>query len=88
MKETKKALKELGYNVIPFFLTDEVWDNARDLVASMTANGIFPGILEDIENEAETLQDNLKPMHELLNGNKHARSMYEVFKMNMFSKAR
>ena len=45
----KKGLREMGYNVVPFFLTDEVWDNARDLMAAMTANGICPGIFEEIE---------------------------------------
>jgi hypothetical protein len=26
MKLTSKALKEIGYNVVPYFLTDDVWE--------------------------------------------------------------
>ena len=88
MKITKQALKDLGYNVVPFFLTDEVWDNARDLIASMMANGTCPGIFEEMQNESETIPDVLQPMWEMLMGNQTYRSLYDKYKEIKFGRAR
>ena len=30
IKKSEQKLRELGYLVVPFFLTDEVWQQARD----------------------------------------------------------
>ena len=50
VKETEKALRELGYNVVPFFLTDEVWDLGRELEMAITANGIISDLMEEVKD--------------------------------------
>ena len=47
-------------------LTEEVWDNARDLVTAITANGFCKGIFDDLEKECETMPDTLKPIRKRL----------------------
>ena len=41
MAETEQTLKQLGYKVVPFFLTNEVWDNARDYMMAILATGMM-----------------------------------------------
>ena len=48
MKQTEQALRELGYNVVPFFFTDEVWDVGRDLAMSMAANGLISDLMDEV----------------------------------------
>ena len=55
IKETEKALRELGYNVVPFFLTDEVWDLGRELEMAMTANGIISDLMEEVKDECDSI---------------------------------
>ena len=50
VKETERALRELGYNVVPFFLTDEVWDLGRELEMAITANGIISDLMEEVKD--------------------------------------
>ena len=50
VKETEKALRQLGYNVVPFFLTDEVWDLGRELEMAITANGIISDLMEEVKD--------------------------------------
>lgn len=50
VKETERALKTIGYNVVPFFLTNEVWDQARDYIMSMLSNGICPELFSQMED--------------------------------------
>jgi Asp-tRNA(Asn)/Glu-tRNA(Gln) amidotransferase A subunit family amidase len=35
---TEKALKNLGFTVVPFFLTQDVWNSARDFAQSLQTN--------------------------------------------------
>jgi hypothetical protein len=42
MKETERRLREMGYEVVPFFLTDDVWNQGRDFMFCSLANGIIP----------------------------------------------
>ena len=60
LKMTEKALLELGYNVVPFYIEPEEFKEARDIFMSFVANGMTPGMLRDIENECETLMKPLK----------------------------
>jgi len=60
MKETERHLKELGYKVVPFFLTDEVWDQGRDYMYAVLSNGYLDGTIRDLESEGETLMENSK----------------------------
>jgi len=59
MKETERSLKELGYLVVPYFLTDEVWKQGMDLMMSLVANGYLSQLLSDIDDECETLSPSL-----------------------------
>ena len=56
---TEKALKDLGYEVIPFFLREETWDKGRNFLIGMLSNGSAPSMLNDFLKEGEAL---LKPM--------------------------
>lgn len=38
IESTEAAVKQLGFNIVPFFLTQDVWDSARDFIQSMRAN--------------------------------------------------
>ena len=38
IKITENKLRELGYLVVPFFLTDEVWQQARDFQMLIMGN--------------------------------------------------
>eukprot|EP00356_Strombidium_inclinatum_P009668 CAMPEP_0170507964 /NCGR_PEP_ID=MMETSP0208-20121228/60730_1 /TAXON_ID=197538 /ORGANISM="Strombidium inclinatum, Strain S3" /LENGTH=125 /DNA_ID=CAMNT_0010790537 /DNA_START=132 /DNA_END=506 /DNA_ORIENTATION=+ len=60
MKETERHLRELGYKVVPFFLTDEVWDQGRDYMNAALCNGFLEGVVRDMSSEGETLMDNSK----------------------------
>ena len=46
----------MGYYVVPFFLTDEVWDQARTYMNAIIANGFTVSMLKDLEIECETHQ--------------------------------
>jgi hypothetical protein len=43
IKQTERALKDMGYYVVPFFLTDEVWEQGRKYMNAIVANG-FKGL--------------------------------------------
>ena len=60
MKETERYLKEIGYKVVPYFLTDEVWDQGRDYMNAVLSNGYLEGVLRDVSTDGETLMENSK----------------------------
>ena len=55
---TEMALRKQGYEVVPFFLTDDVWQQGRDLMNSIQANGVTPSIIRDAERNYESLPAN------------------------------
>lgn len=56
IKQTERALKDMGYKVVPFFLTDEVWAQARQYMNAIVANGYTDKIIKDLNIECETHQ--------------------------------
>jgi hypothetical protein len=56
IKQTERSLKDMGYYVVPFFLTDEVWAQARQYMNAIVANGFLDKILKDLEIECESHQ--------------------------------
>ena len=66
MKETERRLRELGYEVVPFFLTDDVWNQGRDFMFSSIANGIIPEAFKEANSSCETIQLNIWPINFLL----------------------
>jgi hypothetical protein len=44
----------MGYYVVPFFLTDEVWEQGRIYMNAIIANGFTKGLIKDLEIECET----------------------------------
>ena len=59
MKLTEQALKDLGYEVVPFVLPEETWEKGRNFLIGMLSNGAAPNMLKDFLKEGEAL---LKPM--------------------------
>ena len=57
IKITEQKLRELGYLVVPFFLTDEVWQQARDFHMLLMANTYLKNLFTEAENECESLDD-------------------------------
>jgi hypothetical protein len=49
IKQTERALKDMGYYVVPFFLTDEVWAQARQYMNAIVANGYTDKIITDLK---------------------------------------
>ena len=66
MKETERRLRELGYEVVPFFLTDDVWDQGRDFLFSSLANGVLPEAMKEANDRCESFSLNLWPINFLL----------------------
>ena len=66
MKETERRLREMGYEVVPFFLTDDVWNQGRDFMFSSLRNGIIPESFTEATNECETIGLNIWPINFLL----------------------
>lgn len=48
MAITEKALVGLGYQVVPFFLTEEVWNQARDYMQAYLANGFSKTMFKEM----------------------------------------
>lgn len=42
---------------MPFFLTDEVWQQARDFQMLLMANSYLKNLFEEAENECESLDE-------------------------------
>lgn len=57
---TEKALRTRGFQVVPFFLTDEVWAEARDLMNAIQANKILPEMFSDLQASCEVLNDSIQ----------------------------
>ena len=57
IKITELKLRELGYLVVPFFLTDEVWQQARDFQMLLMANSYLKNLFTEAENECESLDE-------------------------------
>ena len=66
MKETDRKLRQLGYDVVPFFLTDDVWDQQRDFMFACLANGIVKDAFKDSDDACESLVLNIWPINFLL----------------------
>jgi len=60
MKMTEKAFTDLGYECVPFFLTKEVWDEARDLCFGLVANGPAPSAFKELMDSCEVQTDFVK----------------------------
>ena len=50
---TESELKNLGYEVVPFFLTHDVWNQARDYMQTFQANGVTPEVFKDMLDSGE-----------------------------------
>lgn len=59
MRITKKALEDLGYDVMPFVLEDNMWRKPVDFMMGMVTNGSAKAMLEDFDTECEQM---LKPL--------------------------
>ena len=46
----------MGYYVVPFFLTDEVWEQGRNYMNAIIANGFTEKMLKELDNACETHQ--------------------------------
>ena len=68
MYQTEMTLRKQGYDVVPFFLTDEVWEQARDFMAAMEANGNASLILSDAHSNYENLTGHLADVQNELEG--------------------
>ena len=55
LKMTEQALKEMGYEVVPFLITADEWRNYRDLLVGMFANGSALRQAYDLINSGETI---------------------------------
>lgn len=51
------TLRKLGFEVVPFFLTDDVWQQGRDFMHAIQANGVTPKIMKDAQLNYEALSD-------------------------------
>jgi hypothetical protein len=49
--------------VVPFYFEEDIYTQARDFFMAMVTNGNAPGMVEDFENECETM---LKPLENTL----------------------
>ena len=57
---TEQELKKLGYDVVPFFLTHDVWNSARDYMQAFMANGYTPQVFKDMLDSCEDVMPNVK----------------------------
>lgn len=66
MKETERRLREMGYEVVPFFLTDDVWNQGREFMFCSMANGIIPEAYKEANQNCESFGLNIWPINFLL----------------------
>lgn len=50
MKLSEDSLKELGYEVVPFVISKEMWKEFREIFMSLIANGPSKNIMKDINS--------------------------------------
>ena len=83
MKQTERALKELGYQVVPFFLTDEVWEQSRDLMNAVLANATMPGMINDIKENNEDVPPHVGQMIRLMEACPTRRAATDFVRKNL-----
>jgi Asp-tRNA(Asn)/Glu-tRNA(Gln) amidotransferase A subunit family amidase len=59
LSETEANLRQLGYEIVPFILTKEVWDQARDIAVAAFVNG-YPGVVEELKESCEELTKDIE----------------------------
>jgi len=50
MKLSEDSLKELGYEVVQFVISKEMWKEFREIFMSLIANGPSKNIMKDINS--------------------------------------
>ena len=56
---TEEACKKLGFEVVPFFLTDEVWNTARDYIQWLRSNFTNQELFAELEESCEKVLEPL-----------------------------
>lgn len=56
---TEKALLNLGFSIVPFFLTQDVWNSAREFAQCLQTNCLYDQLIEELKSSGE------RPLNEI-----------------------
>mmetsp|Transcript_16028 Transcript_16028/g.24875 ORF Transcript_16028/g.24875 Transcript_16028/m.24875 type:complete len:479 (+) Transcript_16028:495-1931(+) len=73
----KDKLTDLGYEVVPFEITEDMYKNCRDILLTIIANGVFDNTVNDIENAYESPPFGLKIFKFVMRSGKLMRSFLD-----------